>query len=55
MVTPDEITLGLWIQAARKDYKAGWLDETSIQRLEAVGMIWDGEADQRDWYDLEYI
>ena len=40
-VTPDGINLGLWIQAARKDYKLGRLDEISIQRLEAIGMIWD--------------
>ena len=42
-VTPDGITLGLWIQVARKDYKSGRLDETNIQRLEAIGMVWDIE------------
>ena len=42
-VTPDGTTLGLWIQVARKDYKSGHLDETSIQRLEAIGMVWDIE------------
>ena len=40
-VTPDGINLGLWIQTARKDYKLGRLDKISIQRLEAIGMVWD--------------
>ncbi len=42
-VSPDGTTLGLWIQCARKDYKSGRLDETSVQRLEAIGMVWDIE------------
>lgn len=42
-VSPDGTTLGLWIQCARRDYKSGRLDETSIQRLEDIGMVWDIE------------
>ena len=42
-VSPDGTALGVWIQCARRDYKAGRLDETSIQRLEDIGMVWDIE------------
>ena len=39
----DGTRLGCWIQCVRRDYKAGRLDEDKIQRLEAIGMVWNVE------------
>lgn len=41
------MNLGVWIRSARLDYKSGRLDEANIQRLEAIGMIWD--VNQTQW------
>ena len=41
--TPDGVCLGIWIQSVRRDYKSGRLDKAKIQRLEAIGMVWDME------------
>lgn len=46
--TPDGTCLGAWIRSARNDYKSGRLDEASIRRLEAIGMVWDVRQTQWD-------
>ncbi len=45
--TSDGTHLGVWIQSVRRDYRSGRLDRAKIQRLEAVGMVWDVE--QAHW------
>ena len=37
----DGTRLGAWVRSARDDYRTGRLDKASIQRLEAIGMVWD--------------
>ena len=44
---PDGTCLGAWIRSARNDYKSGRLDEASIRRLEAIGMVWN--VNQTQW------
>ena len=46
--TSDGTRLGLWIQRMRKKYKQKKLTGEQVSRLESIGMIWDGEAEQRD-------
>ena len=41
---PDGTRLGVWIRSA---HKSGRLDEASIRRLEAIGMVWD--VNQTQW------
>lgn len=44
-VTPDGYSLGAWVATQRKVYlgkTAGRLDEGQIQRLEGIGMCWEG-------------
>ena len=48
--------LGIWISAARQDYKDGNLSPDKIKKLEAVGMVWDASIDYEEkwnnWYNL---
>ena len=46
-MAPDGTRLGAWIRSARDDYRCGRLDDASIRRLEAIGMVWD--ARQMQW------
>ena len=48
--------LGIWISAARQDYKDGNLSPDKIKKLEAVSMVWDASIDYEEkwnnWYNL---
>lgn len=48
--TPEGLKLGQWIKRMRRDYKKGVLEKRMMERLEAVGMIWD--VRNRQWEDF---
>ena len=47
-VTESELRLGPWLENQRASYLKGELPEDKIQRLEAIGMMWEGRND-RQW------
>ena len=48
--------LGTWISRARKAYKKGDLSPDQIEKLEAIGMVWDASINKEEiwnnWYQL---
>lgn len=46
-VSPEGIRLGVWIQRMRAQYKKEKLTAEQIERLESIGMVWDGALDRR--------
>ena len=47
-VTESGLRLGPWLENQRASYLKGELPEDKIQRLEAIGMMWEGRND-RQW------
>lgn len=47
-VTDDGLRLGPWLENQRTSYLKGTLSVDKIQRLEAIGMLWEGRND-RQW------
>lgn len=46
----DGFALGKWIRLKRRQYKTGSLSQDNIQRLEAIGMLWDVFSE--NWYEM---
>ena len=48
--------LGQWIRDCRKDYQKGNLSPDKIEKLNAIGMVWDASIDYEEtwnkWYQL---
>ena len=48
--------LGQWISDCRKDYKKGNLSPDKIEKLNAIGMVWDASINKEEtwnkWYQL---
>ena len=48
--------LGIWISAARQDYKISNLSPDKIKKLESIGMVWDAAINKEEtwnkWYNL---
>ena len=50
-MTPDGLPLGTWSKMMRQLYKAGRLDPSRAERLEAIGMVWTVEkVGWERWY-----
>ena len=48
--TPEGLKLGQWLKRMRQDYKKGVLAREAIERLEAIGVIWD--VRDRQWEEF---